>query len=79
MASNPFGIHRNETHEQFIQRASRVFPADSVRSWSRIERAVFNRLLEPLIHRFDYCSITEDMLLQARDDMVEIVRRLRPQ
>ncbi len=76
MASASFGSHNNETHEQFIQRASRVFSTDDVSSWSRIERAVFNNLLGPLIHKFNYGAISDDMLFQCRNDMVEIVRRL---
>lgn len=76
MASGIFGIDGSETHEQFIQRASRVFSADYVRSWSRIERAVFNHLLRPIIFKLSYGSITDQMLLQCRDDMAEIVRRL---
>jgi len=76
MASGIFGIHSSETHEQFIQRASRVFSTDDVSSWSRIERAVFNHVLGPIIHKFNYGSITDEMLLQCRSDMVEIVRRL---
>ena len=76
MASGIFGNYSGETHEQFIQRASHVFSTDDVTSWSRIERAVFNHLLGPIIHKFNYGSITDEMLLQCRNDMVEIVRRL---
>ena len=79
MASELFGIYSSETHEQFIKRASHVFSDDYVRSWSRIERAVFNHLLAPLIHKFNYGSISDEMLLQCRTDMVEIVRRLGAQ
>ena len=78
MASGIFGSHSSETYEQFIQRAGRVFSTDDVRCWSRIERAVFNHLLGPIIHKFNYGSITDEMLLQCRNDMVEIVRRLVP-
>lgn len=67
----------DETHEQFIKRASDVFPASHVRSWSRIERAVFNHLVAQLIHKSRYASITNEMLRQCRDDMEEIVRRLQ--
>lgn len=65
----------DETHEQFIQRANRVFPADCVRAWSRIERAVFNHLMARLIHRNTYSSISNAMLEECREDMTEIVSR----
>lgn len=68
-------IHRDETHEQFVQRASRVFPKRCVRAWSRVERGVFNHLMGRLIHRYSYASITDAMLHQCRNDMDEIVRR----
>jgi hypothetical protein len=75
MLSEMNGVSSNETHEQFIQRANRVFPADSVRVWSRVERAVFNHLMAKLIHRNTYGSISNAMLQECRDDMTEIVRR----
>lgn len=68
-------LHSDETHEQFVRRASRFFPEDRVREWSRIERAVFNHLMRRLIHEHSYGSITETMLTRCRDDMHEIVRR----
>lgn len=70
------GVSSTETHEQFMQRASRIFPADYVRSWSRVERGVFNYLLGPMVHKFSYGAITDAMLLQCRDQMTEIVERL---
>jgi hypothetical protein len=75
MPSEMNGVSSDETHDQFIQRANRVFPADSVRVWSRIERAVFNHLMAKLIHRNTYSSISNAMLQECRDDMTEIVRR----
>jgi len=75
MLSEMNGLSSNETHEQFIQRANRVFPADSVRVWSRVERAVFNHLMAQLIHRNTYASISNAMLEACRDDMTEIVSR----
>lgn len=75
MPSEMYGVYSDETHEQFIQRANRVFPADCVRAWSRIERAVFNHLMAKLIHRNTYSAISDEMLEECRDDMVEIVRR----
>lgn len=75
MPSEMYGVSSDETHEQFIQRANRVFPADCVRAWSRIERAVFNHLMAKLIHRNTYSAISDEMLEECRDDMVEIVRR----
>lgn len=69
-------IHGTETHEQFVQRASRIFPSDYVRSWSRVERAVFNYLLGPMIHQFSYSAITDAMLEQCRNDMTKILSRL---
>ena len=75
MPSEMYGVSSDETHEQFIQRANRVFPADSVRVWSRIERAVFNHLMAKLIHRNSYGSISNSMLETCRADMTEIVSR----
>lgn len=76
MASGLLSVSNGETHEQFIQRAGRVFPADHVRSWSRIERLVFNHLLGSMIHKYNYSAITDAMLRQCRDNMAEIVLRL---
>lgn len=75
MPSEMYGVCSDETHEQFIQRANRVFPADCVSAWSRVERAVFNHLMAKLIHRNSYSSISDAMLEECRDDMREIVRR----
>lgn len=68
-------FHCDETHEQFVQRASRVFPRKCVRSWSRVERGVFNHLMGQLIHKHSYSSITDEMLDQCQKDMAEIVQR----
>ena len=75
MYSETSNLHSDETHEQFIRRASGFFPEDRVRDWSRIERAVFNQLMGRLIHEHSYASITDAMLTRCRDDMHEIVRR----
>ena len=75
MPSEMCGVYSDETHEQFIQRANRVFPADCVRAWSRIERAVFNHLMAKLIHQNTYSAISDEMLEECRDDMTEIVSR----
>ncbi len=68
--------HSDESHEQFIKRASAVFPADRVRKWSRVERAVFNHLMAQFIHQHSYGSISNEMLHEIRNDMDEIVRRI---
>lgn len=65
----------SETHEQFLQRASGIFPIERVRNWSRIERAVFNQLMAKLIHQKSYSAITDTMLQQCRDEMAKIVSR----
>jgi hypothetical protein len=75
MPSEMYGVYSDETHDQFIQRANCIFPADCVRAWSRIERAVFNHLMAKLIHRNTYSSISNVMLQECREDMTEIVRR----
>jgi hypothetical protein len=75
MPSETYAVSSDETHEEFIQRAKRVFPADCVRAWSRIERAVFNHLMAKLIHRNTYSAISDAMLQECHDDMTEIVRR----
>ncbi len=67
-----------ETHEQFVQRVGQVFPAERARSWSRIERAVFNHLLGRLISRHSYETISDSMLDECREDMDDIVRRFNP-
>lgn len=69
------GVQANETHEQFVQRASRIFPPKEASRWSRIERAVFNHLMAQLIHRHGYSAISDEMLQQSREDMIEIVNR----
>ena len=76
MTSETFGQVFHETHEQFIQRASRIFPENHVKSWSRIERAVFNHLLGRLISRHGYDSISDQMLEASREDMNKVVRQL---
>lgn len=75
MHSEMYAVYSGETHEQFIQRANRVFPVDCAKTWSRIERAVFNQLLGKMIHQFGYGAITDTMLYQSRDDMARIVQR----
>jgi hypothetical protein len=54
MAYENEGEHFNENHEQFVQRASRVFLSHSVRTWSRIERAAFNHLMGQLVRQRSY-------------------------
>lgn len=66
----------HETHEQFVQRASRVFQEDGFRAWSRIERAVFNHLLGRLINEHGYDSISNRMLEESRDNMDKFLREL---
>lgn len=64
-----------ETHEQFLQRASEVFPVKTCNSWSAFERAVFNNLMANLIFRYGYAEISRQMLEAAFDQMQEIVQR----
>lgn len=68
-------IHREETRDQFIQRAGALFPPERVRSWSRIERTVFNHLFAQLMQHHSYALISNQMLQDSRADMEEIVRR----
>jgi hypothetical protein len=70
------GGHANEIHEQFVRRASQIFPEDQVSAWSRIDRAVFNHLMSQLIHRHGYSAISNEMLQEVRTEMVTIVKRL---
>ena len=77
MAYETEGEHCTENHDQFVQRASRIFLSDSVRSWSRIERAVFNHLMGRLIRCHSYGEISNAMLGACRDDMTDIVQRLK--
>lgn len=76
MIDDNLAVHPDETHEQFIKRAGSVFPAECVRAWSRVERAVFNHVMAQLIAQHSYASITNEMLRESRDNMEEIVRRL---
>lgn len=70
--------HMVETHEQFLQRASKFFPVDASQSWSPFERAIFNSLMAKLIFQRSYNSISDEMLLAAKVEMQEIVRRCSP-
>lgn len=76
MVTEMYGAFSHETHEQFVQRASRIFPEEGVRAWSRIERAVFNHLLGRLIIQHGYDSISNQMLEESRENMNKCVRRL---
>lgn len=71
-----YGGHAHEIHEQFVRRASRVFPDDQVSAWSRIDRAVFNHLMSQLIYRHSYGAISNEMLQEVRTEMIEIVKGL---
>jgi hypothetical protein len=70
------GGHAHEVHEQFVRRASRVFPEDQVSAWSRIDRAVFNHLMSQLIFRHSYGEISNEMLHKVRTAMIRIVKGL---
>ncbi len=70
------GGHAHEIHEQFVRRASRVFPEDQVSAWSRIDRAVFNHLMSQLIYRHNYSAISNEMLQEVRTEMIKIVKGL---
>jgi hypothetical protein len=76
MATESYGACSHETHDQFIERASRVFPEEGVRQWSRIERAIFNHLLGRLIIQHGYDSISDQMLEESRENMNKFVHRL---
>ncbi len=75
MPDEDFSFYPSETHEQFLQRASGVFPTEWAENWSRIERAVFNQLMTQLIYQRPYNSITDAMLHQCRENMAKIVSR----
>lgn len=77
MTTEIFRSHYQETHEEFVERASRVFPVDNVRTWSRIERAVFNHLLGRMISKHGYGSISNQMLEESRDSMKQVVHQLQ--
>ena len=66
--------HAVETHEQFLQRASLIFPVVSSQYWTAFQRAVFNFLLAKLIYRYGYADISEAMLNAALVEMEKIVR-----
>lgn len=65
--------HPAETHEQFLQRASRIFSVHASLAWTTFERAVFNQLMASLIFRRSYDEISDAMLVAARDAMDAIV------
>lgn len=75
MNNGNFDVTSNENYEQFVQRASGIFPVERVRNWSRVERAVFNHLMARLINQKSYCAITDAMLEECRDEMNKIVCR----
>ena len=77
MTDDKVAVDSNETHEQFIKRASVVFPVNRVVAWSRLERAVFNHLIAQLVAKHSYGSISNEMLRRCRDDMEEIVWRIQ--
>ena len=66
----------HEVHEQFVRRASQVFPEDEVSAWSRVDRAVFNHLMSQLIYRHIYGAISNEMLQEVRTKMIKIVKGL---
>ena len=66
----------DETHKQFVERASQIFPESQVADWTRIDRAVFNHLMAQLIYRYGYARITDQMLQEARNEMIGIVKRV---
>lgn len=70
------GEQGNEAHEEFVRRASQIFPEDRVSAWSRIDRAVFNHLMSRLIHRHGYSAISNEMLQDVRSEMIKIVKGL---
>lgn len=76
MVAEMYDTRSKETHDQFVRRASKVFPEEIVNAWSRIERAVFNYLMTQLIHQCAYSAITNEMLQKSRENMERIVRNL---
>jgi hypothetical protein len=77
MAYETKGEPYKENHDQFVQRASGVFHSESVRSWTRIERAVFYHLMGRLIRRHSYEEISNEMLYACQEDMNDVVQRLK--
>lgn len=65
----------DEAYEEFIRRARRYFPEESVKSWSKVDRLIFNHLMGKLIHRHGYAAISDDMLRQCSEDMAQAVSR----
>jgi hypothetical protein len=72
----PIEVQADETHKEFLERASQIFPESQVAAWTRIERAVFNHVMAQLIYRYGYTRISDQMLQQARNEMIGIVKRL---
>jgi hypothetical protein len=68
-------VARDDVYETFLRRANRYFPEESVRSWSRVDRLIFNHLMGKLIHCYGYAAISDAMLQQCSVDMNEAVRR----
>jgi hypothetical protein len=66
---------QSETHEEFLQRVSRVFPPDRAHAWSRLERGVFNSLMARLIHERGYGAISDEMLRSLSEHMERLVRQ----
>lgn len=68
---------QSETHDEFLLRASRIFPLDRVQAWSRLERAVFNSLMARLIYERRYAAISDEMLRDVREQMEKLVGHCR--
>jgi len=68
-------VPQSETHEEFLLRASRVFPADQAQAWSRLERGVFNCLMDRLIRERGYNAISDEMLRSLSERMKRLVRQ----
>ena len=64
-----------ESHDQFVMRALRVFPADEADKWSRLQRGLFNSLMGKLIFEHGYAGISEQMLEDVRRQMQDAVQR----
>lgn len=69
-------VQSAETHNQFVERASQIFPESQAAAWTRIERAVFNHLMAQLIYRYGYAGISDQMLQDVRTEMVGVVKRV---
>lgn len=60
------------SQEQFLQRAGRIFDVGQAARWTRLQKAVFNKLIGDLVYCHGYSRISDEMLKAAKANMERI-------